>query len=168
MHNRHPIWLSLFFYFIGVLCFLSLIEIDPSILDSDTIYYLKYSFEILLYVLLALSFFLILTILRGFKKMNYAGPNEIIGITGIVFSLLLIFANLYRIEGLYFQGEKIIPDWKTAIYISINMFTSNGFSDFTPTPSIRMYVALETLIGFIMIPVIMTVGFMIYQRPDRN
>ncbi len=148
MPNASPTWISILFFGVGLLALAALIYINPASIDSEFMPIWLESLEILLYVFLGLAFFLVIWILSELNTSSkHYGIPELLGIVGIAFTLLIIFANLYRVGGLILNDVPITPTWVESIYFSISIFTSNGIGEFTPKPELRMYVALESLIG---------------------
>ncbi|RMD64639.1 MAG: hypothetical protein D6824_03735 [Planctomycetota bacterium] len=165
MPNASPTWMSILFFGVGLLALAALIYINPKSIESEFMPIWLGSLEILLYVFLGLAVFLVIWILRELNTSSkHYGIPELLGIIGITFTLLIIFANLYRAGGLIQNGSPITPTWAESIYFSISVFTSNGIGEFTPKPGLRIYIALESLIGFLMTPVIITMAFIIYQK----
>ena len=79
---------------------------------------------------------------------------------------ILCFANLYKFGGLKSPDSTIVHSSIDSLYFSIITWTTVGYGDFTPTPEVRMYAAIEALLGTIFIPLILTA--LIYMLSNKK
>jgi len=63
-------------------------------------------------------------------------------------ALQIWFATMYTILGLQQDGE-VVRDTGTALYFSVVTWTTLGYGDLAPTPAARCVAAIEALLGYI-------------------
>ncbi len=62
----------------------------------------------------------------------------------------ICYALIYLIGGLTVEPDKNpLHDFGTALYISITTMTTLGFGDFKPSEAVRMYTAVQAMLGYI-------------------
>jgi hypothetical protein len=66
-------------------------------------------------------------------------------------TLIFIFAGIYRGVGLVFDGKTVplLNDWQSPLYFSVVTWTTLGYGDFSPSPELRMIVAIQALLGYV-------------------
>ena len=100
--------------------------------------------------------------------------NQLLDIllTFVLFSVnVFIFAVIYLVNGLIYKGNVVTPTPEQALYFSVGAVTGSGFSPFEPHDDIYLFVSLESLIGFLMIPVLLSLFFLLIESRavrDRN
>ena len=71
---------------------------------------------------------------------------------------ILIFATMYREYGIIeAKDSPLIHDGVKTLYFSIVTWTTLGYGDYHPSESIRLHAALEALLGYIYLGII--IGF---------
>ncbi len=68
---------------------------------------------------------------------------------GSMFCQISTFANVYSKMGFYDATGAISYDRFDAIYLSVVTWTTLGYGDFSPTESVRLFAAFESLVGYI-------------------
>ncbi len=75
--------------------------------------------------------------------------KEYIWVLAVALMNISLFASFYHMFGIH-HGDKIISgDWYNSFYFSIVTWTTLGYGDFSPTENIRLLAALEAMIGYL-------------------
>lgn len=93
-------------------------------------------------------------------KQEIMKENHLYSFSILILSIALMignFAQVYEEVGLYDPNEKIVHDTVQSIYFSMVTWTTLGYGDFKPVPSIRLYAATEALFGYVYLGVL--IGF---------
>lgn len=72
-------------------------------------------------------------------------------IAGLFLYLPLIiyaFARLYEKYGLIYKGE-VVHSFPDSLYFSFVTWTTLGYGDFQPEPSLRLWAASEAMVGYV-------------------
>ena len=77
---------------------------------------------------------------------------------------IIAFAGIYRSLGIIEQGFFRYPTHMDAAYFSIVTFTTLGYGDFQPVAAYRMVAAIEALIGYVYLGLL--VGFLLQLRDE--
>lgn len=93
------------------------------------------------YFIILLNITLLLNLTRGLyvKLLFLFSFYIIVSITS--------FALHYKTAGLIYNGFRILPTFRDAVYFSVVTFTTVGYGDFQPVPDMRLMVSIEALIG---------------------
>lgn len=84
----------------------------------------------------------------GWFFKHYVGTrNSLFAVVAHGLILVVIFAGLYRINGL--DGIPPVLDRGTALYFSVVTWTTLGYGDFRPSESMRLFAALQAALGYI-------------------
>jgi len=96
-------------------------------------------------------------IFLGLQRIDH-GPTLVALIVHAV-ALIVLFAGIYRGFGLtpLKQHPGVMP-WDDALYFSIVTRTTLGYGDFTPLPAIRLLSALQALLGYVFLGLIISLG----------
>lgn len=81
-------------------------------------------------------------------------------------ALIAVFAGIYRGFGLWpacCDGERSV-----AIYFSIVTWTTLGYGDFQPPPEIRMVAAVEAMLGYVFLGLLVGIMANLIGRPNDN
>ncbi|MPY24296.1 potassium channel family protein [Shewanella sp. YLB-07] len=106
--------------------------------------------NLLFYTLSALSFYPIISII--WKIYSNFDNNINLFIYDLISTLiisLLVFANLYKMNGILDPSGQITKEPIDMIYFSIVTWTTLGYGDFQPTESMRITASIEAMLGYI-------------------
>ncbi|WP_424980691.1 ion channel [Leisingera sp. S232] len=78
--------------------------------------------------------------------------------------MISVFSVLYRNVGLISNGQIIRPSMLDAIYFSSVTFSTLGYGDFAPHPSIRIIAATQALLGNLHLGMIVGATFAAIKR----
>lgn len=82
---------------------------------------------------------------------------------------ILAFANICRFEGLLSTEGQISNSPTDALYFSIVTWTTLGYGDFRPAENIRIWAALEALLGTIFLPLLFAgIIFILNKENEKN
>ncbi|MES9903315.1 MAG: ion channel [Sedimenticola sp.] len=72
---------------------------------------------------------------------------------------IVLFAGIYTSGGLVMNSESptIIHDSLSSLYFSVVCWTTLGFGDFVPVPKVRLFAALEALLGYLSVGMLVAV-----------
>jgi hypothetical protein len=88
---------------------------------------------------------------------HYVGAyRTLLGLGGQAIALILVFAGIYRGYGL--KDHAAIIDAATGLYFSIVTWTTLGYGDLSPAEGIRLLAALQALLGYIFLGVIVGIA----------
>ncbi len=84
-------------------------------------------------------------------------------------SIVLVFARHYQFHGFRETEEGSFPSFGEALYFSVVTWTTLGFGDLTPTPAIRPVAALQALLGYVFLGVLVgSVGELLKTKRSRT
>lgn len=89
----------------------------------------------------------------------------------IFFSALLnifIFACIYHMYGITYNGNLVVGDWYNSIYFSIVTWTTLGYGDFSPPEALRMVAAFEAIVGYLYMAILVGLLLKISQCKSAN
>ena len=78
--------------------------------------------------------------------------------------MTLIFSILYRNVGLLSDGKIVQPNLLDAIYFSSVTFSTLGYGDFAPHPTVRIVAAIQALLGNLHLGMIVGATFAAIKR----
>jgi hypothetical protein len=78
--------------------------------------------------------------------------------------MILVFSVLYKNVGLLAQNEIVRPNALDAIYFSSVKFSTLGYGDFAPHPSLRVIAATQALLGNLHLGMIVGATFAAIKR----
>jgi len=78
--------------------------------------------------------------------------------------MIMVFAVLYKNIGLISNGETVRPNALDAIYFSSVTFSTLGYGDFAPHPSLRIISATQALLGNLHLGMIVGATFAAIKR----
>jgi len=122
----------------------------------------------------AVIYFTISTYVISFILMwTLLHPRTIFGVRVLVLvvstiSVLLIFANFYKALGIFIGDCKTTPLYNDAVYFSLVTFTTLGYGDMSPIPSMRIVAASEALLGYIYLGFLITMISSFIDRQDNG
>jgi len=84
--------------------------------------------------------------------------------------IITAFSIIYSKYGLVDPNGNIAKDIYTSFYFSIVTFTTLGFGDFRPTPSVRLFSALEALLGYLSLGILLFILLKAIagKKPDKS
>lgn len=86
-----------------------------------------------------------------------------------IFQLILIFGLVYEGAGILDHSGNLVKDRLTSIYFSIVTFTTLGYGDYRPSPTVRWAAAIEALLGYIFMGILVAlIATTILKRPDTS
>ena len=93
--------------------------------------------------------------------------------TGLVVDGTLLVTNVQRdadlvVGGSTFETVKISRDIRTTLYFSIVTFTTLGYGDMQPLPSMRLYAGAEAIMGYIYLGLGVGAAVDFAARPFRD
>jgi len=112
---------------------------------------------VILILFLSLNFVFILEIIRFIN--HYHASNEVFREFWIIFAFgflnILVFAFAYQMFGICCNNKAPIKgDILTSLYFSIVTWTTLGYGDLKPVLELRLFAALEALIGYLYMAVL--------------
>jgi hypothetical protein len=78
--------------------------------------------------------------------------------------MIMVFAALYKNIGLISNAEEVKPNALDAIYFSSVTFSTLGYGDFAPHPSLRIVAAIQALLGNLHLGMIVGATFAAIKR----
>jgi hypothetical protein len=78
--------------------------------------------------------------------------------------MIVVFAALYKNTGLMFGTEEVKPSALDAIYFSSVTFSTLGYGDFAPHPSLRIVAAIQALLGNLHLGMVVGATFSAIKR----
>ena len=78
-----------------------------------------------------------------------------------------LFASIYHMFGIVNSGELIKGDWYLSFYFSIVTWTTLGYGDFAPSENIRLVAAIEAMIGYFYMAILVGLLLNISQHTMR-
>jgi hypothetical protein len=115
----------------------------------------------------AITFF-VTALLNIFKRPDLIISIQFAKILLAMLVTILTFANIYRFGGLVSPDTIIVHNATDSLYFSIVTWTTLGYGDFHPTEAIRMYAALEALLGTIFLPLALSVLIYIFAKKKNS
>jgi hypothetical protein len=76
---------------------------------------------------------------------------------------IFIFAILYYSFGVTNSGNHVYIDFMTSMYFSIVTWTTLGYGDFGPIEYLRLFAAVEALMGYIYMAIMIGLFFSIFK-----
>ncbi len=74
-------------------------------------------------------------------------------------AIIFVFAGVYRGYGLTIAKQATaLADWQTPLYFSIVTLTTLGYGDVTPASDIRLIAAIQALLGYLNLGLIVGVA----------
>jgi len=82
-------------------------------------------------------------------------------------AIIFIFAGVYRGYGLTVAKQATeLADWKTPLYFSMVTLTTLGYGDVTPESGIRLIAAIQALLGYLNLGLIVGVATELINAPE--
>ena len=113
----------------------------------------------------------ILFIMFIFWRPTYYGYFGYIKLPGLIIwqcyyiaLIIMSFALFYHSKGIINSDSVIVKDLITVIYFSIVTFTTLGYGDFRPTEQIRIFAALEAVLGYICLGLFIATVAVVLQK----
>jgi hypothetical protein len=83
--------------------------------------------------------------------------------------LLIVYANVYRIEGIIDSStHQEIHGSAACFYFSVVTFTTLGYGDFYPSPEARFYAASEAIMGYLALALFISVLGYAWNQVNRG
>jgi Ion channel len=151
-------------------CFLSFVTF-PII---DDLFFNRYAHLVFLCYLVVISLILYLTsfvyVLEGIIKEYRSLSSGIFYLFFINVAVILLFASLYSFEGIKCNGD-ITKRFTDSIYFSAVTFTSLGYGDCRPENVVRLFAAIEALVGYLFLGSITAVvikSFELFKKKENS
>ena len=120
------------------------------------------------FVISATGIIVILSILTIWWLVNKLRKNQLLqALTGFMISIILIiqyFAVVYHQLGLMNYDNEKIQSLKTSVYFSTVTFTTLGYGDFRPVEEARMFAAIEALLGYIYLSLLVSLLYTFIRK----
>ncbi len=82
-------------------------------------------------------------------------------------AIIFVFAGVYRGYGLiHAEHATALADWNTPLYFSMVTLTTLGYGDVTPASGIRLIAAIQALLGYLNLGLIVGVASELINAPE--
>lgn len=78
-------------------------------------------------------------------------------------SNIVLFAAMYRVYGIN-GADEVVYGVAECLYFSIVTWTTLGYGDFSPTVDVRFFAAIEALLGYTYMAIIIGLGLTVFNR----
>lgn len=120
---------------------------------------------VVIYVLILVFSEALVFLRRAPSRRDAALSFAILGI--YLVALVTSFAGIYYQFGIVHEGELVRGQWLESIYFSVVTWTTLGYGDFQPSPPIRLVAAIEALLGYIFMGLLLGGILILATKPKR-
>jgi hypothetical protein len=101
-------------------------------------------------IFLLIGFFVIISLIPLLLNLSRSFFVFIIVLLAVHITVtILSFALHYKSAGLISDSGEFLPEFSDALYFSVTTFTTLGYGDFQPLPSMRLVTSMEALAGMV-------------------
>lgn len=130
---------------------------DPTLYKSLKLNAFHYIFIVNIYFFFGLVTFFV----RATTYRKYL--SELFFLVIMAASNLVLFATVYRIYGIN-GADGVVHSVEECLYFSIVTWTTLGYGDFSPTTDVRFFAAIEALLGYTYMAIIIGLGLTVFNR----
>jgi len=174
-HNKvksiTPPQLAFVFTAVTALLFVSLWLINPTELEANQLELVAVSVKAITYGFIIISMLTVIWVLFTIRSApSYERYLELYTVIILMAASIATFGLVYRTNGLMLDGLLVYPGFEDAFLLSVSLFTSNGMvGGFSPFEEEKVLVAIQQLVGFIMVPVMIALTLQIVMAsPEQS